>query len=174
MYRASDPWGLDNANERARFVETNRRIEQRFGKVGHLLELGCGEGAQSLVLAEVCERLTGLDVSTRAIQRARARCPDAQFEVGAGEDIEALFPGQRFDLITACEVLYYSADPAGLIASLQSMSDQVFVTVYDARFAPLEQLLNGSGWEQLEAIEEGDLRWICRAWSRKAADSDAN
>jgi len=55
---------------------------EQFGRVSSLLEIGCGEGHQSAQLQLVCDRLTGLDVSGRAVKRARGRCPGGEFLVG--------------------------------------------------------------------------------------------
>ncbi|QIG54013.1 class I SAM-dependent methyltransferase [Altererythrobacter sp. BO-6] len=160
LYRMRDPWQLDGSLEQRRFMVTNRIIKARYGRANRLLELGCGEGMQSLHLREICHELTGLDVSPRAIARARERLPGARFLAGPGEQLALLLPGERFDLVIACEVLYYAADPALLLSQLQSASDQLLVTV----FAPLAGLLDGPGWEALEPITAGKLLWHCRVW----------
>ena len=44
LYRIRDPWEMDTEPQRFRFRETNRLIDEHFGRVGSLLEVGCGEG----------------------------------------------------------------------------------------------------------------------------------
>jgi SAM-dependent methyltransferase len=60
-----------------------------------LLDLGCGTGSDALVLAEAGRSVHGVDVSTRMIERARARAQAAtgaslEFEVRAAEEVGAL------------------------------------------------------------------------------------
>ena len=104
-YRMPDPWNMDSPMERARFEATNGVIEQAFGRVGSVLEIGCGEGHQTQYLARLSDEQYGLDVSPAAIERARVRLPQAHF---AAVDLFQQPWGeerQRFDLVTACEVL---------------------------------------------------------------------
>lgn len=68
LYRLSDPWEMDSDRERFRFQETNRLIESAFGRPATILEIGCGEGHQSEYLARICDWLTAIDVSARAIR----------------------------------------------------------------------------------------------------------
>src|SRR2546422_10776958 len=70
FYTVPDPWLMSSPAEQFRFRETNRLIVAKFGRVASLLEIGCGEGHQSVYLQHVCNRLIGLDVSARAVKRA--------------------------------------------------------------------------------------------------------
>src|SRR5689334_14267290 len=82
LYLLEDPWQMDSPGEQFRFEQTNELIARQFGRVGSILEIGCGEAHQSLWLAQTCGQLTGVDVSARAIARAQRRCPAATFLVG--------------------------------------------------------------------------------------------
>ena len=53
---------------------------------------------------QVCDRVTGIDVSERAVARARARMPGAEFLVGDVASLSAT--PRRFELVVACEVNY--------------------------------------------------------------------
>lgn len=122
LYALPDPWDMRSTREQSRFVQTNALITQLLGPVGSMLEVGCGEGHQSAHLKLLCARLDGVDVSERAVLRARARVPEGRFGVG---QISALPWGQtpdaRYDLVVACEVLYYMSD---IEATLNAMSRQ--------------------------------------------------
>jgi len=166
LYIAEDPWELQSEKERHRFAFTNELVRSNFGSVGSLLEIGCGEGAQTRRLLELGAKLTGVDVSARAINRAQAALPEVRFAVGRGEDVAALFAGERFDVVLACEVLYYAAEPEAVISAMQQLTDKILVTVYAGRFAPLEALLTGEGWSDVGAISYEDTTWHCRTWSR--------
>lgn len=72
--------------------------------VGTALEIGCGEGADAVWLAEQGWRVTAVDVSATAVRRGRAAA-DARgvsdhlsFLVGSGADAS---PAGTFDLVTA-------------------------------------------------------------------------
>ena len=71
LYRVKDPWGFTDPREEMRFQETNRILLREFGQIGTLLEIGCAEGHQTAYLMRVCHQLYGLDVSSRAVQRAK-------------------------------------------------------------------------------------------------------
>jgi len=129
-YRMEDPWNMDSALERARFEATNRVIERAFGKVGSVLEIGCGEGHQTEWLARLSERQYGIDVSPHAVERAQARLPQAQF---AAVDLFRQPWGDqrhRFDLVTACEVLYYLSDPAATLERMRHLGRNGLVTFF--------------------------------------------
>ena len=101
-YLVTDPYNLKSAQAAYRFLTTNRIIQEKFGQVHRLLEIGCAEGYQSQHLKLLCNTLFGIDVSAKAIARAKARCPTCSFSA------EDLFSIQGpFDLVVAAEVLYY-------------------------------------------------------------------
>ena len=54
-----------------------------------ILELGCGAGRDSAVLAEQGHAIVGLDISSNAITQAQLRVPSAQF---FAQDLRAPFP----------------------------------------------------------------------------------
>ncbi|WP_310964333.1 class I SAM-dependent methyltransferase [Nocardioides terrisoli] len=73
---------------------------------GRALDLGCGEGADSLWLAARGWQVTGVDVSATAIARARGAAAGQEL-IGAVEwvvaDLADWVPEQgRFDLVSAC------------------------------------------------------------------------
>ena len=121
---------MESELERARFEATNALIEREFGRVGSVLELGCGEGHQTGFLARLSDQQYGIDVSSQAIERARRRVPAAQF---AATDIFGQPWGghaRRFDLVTACEVLYYLGDPAATLKRMRHLGRCGLVTFF--------------------------------------------
>lgn len=166
LYAIKDPWHLDGAKERARFEATNAMIREIVPQCTSLLEIGCGEGLQTLRLLDVSRSVTGIDVSHLAIQRARLNCPKANFVIGEAESLANLLPNQRFDLVTAFEVLYYAPDIVAVISELQKLSDRLLVTNYLARAENMRQYFSGAGWSKLDMIIAGDTTWECCIWRK--------
>ncbi|HNV58012.1 MAG TPA: class I SAM-dependent methyltransferase [Rhodoferax sp.] len=122
LYALPDPWDMRSAREQSRFLQTNALIEGLLGRPGSVLEIGCGEGHQSIHLMSLCDRLDGIDVSERAVERARMRAPLGRFGQGEVSTLPWLQPaGMRYDLVIACEVLYYMSD---IDATLHAMSQK--------------------------------------------------
>lgn len=47
-----------------------------------VLDVGCGTGSLSLLMADAGHRVVGVDLSPRMVEAARAKCPRATFSVG--------------------------------------------------------------------------------------------
>lgn len=80
-------------------------VTERVLEPGSALDLGCGEGADVIWLAQRGWRVTGLDISAVAIERAQAAATaqglstdQAQFET---TDFTEWTEAQQFDLVTA-------------------------------------------------------------------------
>jgi SAM-dependent methyltransferase len=139
-YFIGDPWNMASLGEQHRFAATNGLILETFGQVGSLLEIGCGEGHQSVYLRQICNRLTGLDVSIRAIERARRRCPNCTFLVG---DIysQELGGHKPFDVVVASEVLYYMSDVPSALKRIRSLGRNGLVTYFAGEMATLDPVV---------------------------------
>jgi len=68
--------------EQSRFEWTNNIIKTHLSPLDSILEVGCGEGHQSLFFSQLCRSLYGIDVSERAIRRASLKCVRGHFSVG--------------------------------------------------------------------------------------------
>lgn len=168
LYRLSDPWDMAGNLEQLRFVETNRLISKAFGSLGSILEVGCGEGHQSECLIQLCDQLTGIDVSTRAVDRASQRLPKAQFEVSTLESSFFARSFAPFDLVTAMEVLYYMADVEANIKLMEQLGHACFVTYCDKHAERLDSvILSRTGVTCDEFSYEG-TRWMVRWWSSQS------
>jgi SAM-dependent methyltransferase len=102
----------------------NRQLVVEGGVLppGTALDAGCGEGADALWLAERGWRVTGVDFSTVALDRAaghaRARGLEERVE-WVSADVRAWEPGEgRFDLVTAHYLYSSGADLPALFARL--------------------------------------------------------
>jgi hypothetical protein len=163
IYMLHDPWRMDSPWEHYRFAETNRLILEKFGRLGSLLEIGCGEGHQSLQLKQVCDRLIGLDVSRRAVKRARRRCPQGEFFVGDvfSQEVKAQAP---FDLVVACEVLYYMSDLPTSLRRMQALGRNLLVTYYGGQMGILDPQVLSLPGAVSEILEFEHARWRVAWW----------
>jgi peptidoglycan/xylan/chitin deacetylase (PgdA/CDA1 family)/SAM-dependent methyltransferase len=123
FFRAhEDPWQYDNPYETTKYEQTLALLPR--GSMRNALELACAEGHFTARLAARVDRLIAADVSTTALQRARARCGGiSNVEFRVIDFLSADLP-QGLDLIVCSEVLYYASPeqlahvPAKLAAAL--------------------------------------------------------
>lgn len=101
-----DPWAFETSPyEAGKYARTLAALPRE--RYGSALEIGCSIGVLTARLAERCAQLLSLDVSARALERARQRCanlPQVRFEQ---RRLPQQFPAGTFDLIVTSEVLYY-------------------------------------------------------------------
>jgi SAM-dependent methyltransferase len=102
----ADPWGhLTRAYEREKYARTLDAMGARQFRQG--LEVGCGIGALTDLLAPRCDRLTSIECVSAALARARMRMAGAPhvilIEGAAPDDLPPIAP----DLIVLSEVLYF-------------------------------------------------------------------
>lgn len=163
-YSVEDPWNMESALERARFEATNRVIERAFGRVGSVLELGCGEGHQTAYLARLSDRQYGVDVSAQAVERAKKRLPQAEF---AATDIFGQPWGgerHRFDLVTACEVLYYLREPEKTLARMRHLGRCGLVTFFAPACGRIGPHLDAMPDVRKDWIWHGGTAWLVGWW----------
>jgi SAM-dependent methyltransferase len=121
LYEMEDPWHLQAERETVRFHEINALVRRHFPNTRTVLEIGSGEGLQTRHLLEIATQLYGVELSPTAVERARRRVPEARFYVGDFRGRPWRDATDRFDLIVACEVLYYLSD-ADLRDTVRAMS----------------------------------------------------
>jgi 2-polyprenyl-3-methyl-5-hydroxy-6-metoxy-1,4-benzoquinol methylase len=132
QYAVVDPWKMASEREQLRFAETNRILRERLiapaAQVESILEIGCGEGHQSEHLARLCRQLTGIDVVPTAIARASVRLPGAALIAGDLHAQPWIENGRTFDIVTACEVLYYLEDIPRMLRAMSRLGRACLVT----------------------------------------------
>jgi len=107
--KSGDPWRFaSSAYERAKYAASLAALpDARYARA---LEIGCSIGVFTAALAERCDALLAVDVSSQALARARNRCgrlPNVDF---AQVPVPHAFPTGTFDLVMLCEVGYYWDD----------------------------------------------------------------
>jgi SAM-dependent methyltransferase len=105
---ADDPWSFATSDyEAEKYARSLAALRPAYATA---FEIGCSIGVFTQHLAERCSVLLAVDISERALERARARCaalPQITFSRAAFPHDD---PQCRFDLITCCEVAYYWSD----------------------------------------------------------------
>ena len=107
LYEASeDPWDYRSSEyERAKYAATLAALGP--GRYGRALETGCSIGVFTELLARHCDRLVGLDFSSRALALAGERLSGvANVKLVLGSFPEQV-PSGGWDLVVCSEVLYY-------------------------------------------------------------------
>lgn len=157
-YIFRDPWGFKNSpKEATRFQQTNEIIQKEFGNSDLILELGCGEGHQSLYLTKLCRRLVGIDCSQIAIDRAKKALPSGEFYL---QDLKQAL--KRFNnlspdtLVVAAEVLYYSSNPREEIQLIEKNYNKAIISTYKRQFTSIDPLLDKDKWKGPELIIASD------------------
>jgi SAM-dependent methyltransferase len=108
IWGRGDPWELETAEfERERYARLMAILDgARYGRV---LEIGCGAGAFTRLLAPRAERVLALDVSATAIAKAQAKhanLKQVEFRVAniMEHDVKEAAP---WDLIVMSETIYF-------------------------------------------------------------------
>ncbi|MEE9294787.1 MAG: methyltransferase domain-containing protein [Phycisphaerae bacterium] len=107
----------------AGFLSAFRDLAGRTG-AHEVLEIGCGEGYLSAMLAAEGRSVRGVDISSRVIETAR-RNPDAvthnvRFDVASIFDMD---PGKdAAELVVCCEVLEHLHEPQRALALLAKLA----------------------------------------------------
>jgi ubiquinone/menaquinone biosynthesis C-methylase UbiE len=83
-------------------TDSDQRIAEKIFqfvelKGKRILEVGCGNGRISSILASKTDQLVAIDPDKRKIEEAKARGVGVEFYVGSGEDLD--FPDNVFDVI---------------------------------------------------------------------------
>jgi ubiquinone/menaquinone biosynthesis C-methylase UbiE len=163
-YRIGDPWNMESELEKFRFERTNAVIRRQWPALDSLLEVGCGEGHQSRHLSELCRQLHGVDVSATAVERAKQRLPAANFAAG---DIFAQPWGRdpgRFDLVVACEVLYYIADIQGTIDEMNRIGKHCMVTLFAPAIRRVGPFVENIPGVQKDWFGHASAQWVVAWW----------
>ncbi|TDC52985.1 class I SAM-dependent methyltransferase [Jiangella ureilytica] len=150
----------DEPDHGLRAGPTRAAWRQRLGEwlpagPADVLDVGCGTGSLSLLLAEAGHRVTGVDLSARMVERARAKFDGAgrrgRFLVG-----DAASPptgDERFDVVLARHLVWTLPDP---VAALRDWSGRLrdggTLVLVEGRWA-------AAGSEASYADAAADLPW---------------
>lgn len=117
-------------------------LEQLVSTVAELgvrsvLDVGCGSGQNLRALAAVGPyQLAGIDVSEKALEKARAAVPAAEFHC---LDVQSEKLAARFDLVMSLQVVEHVPDDVALLRNMRLMSNRyVLVATMQGKMRPSE------------------------------------
>jgi SAM-dependent methyltransferase len=162
-----DPWSLASSPyEAAKFDATIAAIDDR--RYRSALEIGCAHGVLTARLAELCDTLTSIDISLRAVELARSRCAALPNVTITRCSFPAQAPDGAFDLVVLSEVVYYwddadieraaaairaSAMPDCRIMLVHWTGDTDYPQTGDAAVTKLRDRLGGLAVERAESTD---------------------
>ena len=97
-------------------------IRGRIAPDARVLDVGCGAGLAAEALARAGHGVVGIDLAEAALSAARRHAPaglDLEYRLAAAEDL--MGEPERFEVITALEVIEHVPDPAVFLASLAAL-----------------------------------------------------
>ncbi len=81
-----------------------------------LLDIGCNDGTLISWVRPKCQRAMGLDVDKEMLQKAKERCPDAEFYYGSADKLP--FDDATFSVISMLDVLEHVPDPEASLSEV--------------------------------------------------------
>ncbi len=107
VYAANDdPWNFETSEyEAEKYAATMTSLPRE--NYANAFEIGCSIGVLTEKLAAKCAKILAIDVSEKALEKARERCaklPQISFRKMS---VPREFPAEKFDLILISEVGYY-------------------------------------------------------------------
>ncbi|MEK9144613.1 MAG: SAM-dependent methyltransferase [Elusimicrobiota bacterium] len=124
MFARADPFRYAALEfESRRFKLMARALEGR--RYARALEVGCAEGSFTKYLAPLCESLLAMDISSTAVDRARAALGSGARVSFVRANLRDWEPaaGERFDLVVLSEVLYYLGERNDLLKAFAASPD---------------------------------------------------
>jgi len=128
---ATDKWSAPQSGEHyasARFGSARaagrdprsvRRLLERHGVRGPLLDAPCGAGRLASTLASFGQRVVSLDLSASMLDRARALLPGAALQ----GSVHALpFRDRAFDVVVSCRFLHHLHECEARAAALRELA----------------------------------------------------
>jgi len=106
-----DPWNLQTSSYELTKLQRTVQTVSRHRRGNRVLDVGCGEGVLTELLAKLGMSVVAVDLSETAVARARRRCAPYPQVILLTRDGSLLELPERFDLIVLSEILYYFDSP---------------------------------------------------------------
>ncbi len=152
LWERGDPWDLESSDyERNRCAQLLKMVEGR--RYGRVLEIGCGAGYLTGMLAAHADRIVALDISQAAIDRARSLSSgqtQIDFRVGNVMEYHPQIDGP-WDLVVFSETICY-------LGWLYPFFDVAWLAVQ------LFEATNSGGRLMLANSMDETEDWLLRPW----------
>lgn len=157
----------DYEGDRSNIYRTFKRrlnyLQQVHPGNGSVLDVGCAYGFFLEVAAEAGWDVSGVDISTHAVERARERLGD---RVQAGTFSEEELPEQRFSVITMWDYLEHVVDPkADLAKAWRLLADDGILALATPDVSSMPAKVFGHRWMGYKLDEH--LVYFSRATMRR-------
>jgi 2-polyprenyl-3-methyl-5-hydroxy-6-metoxy-1,4-benzoquinol methylase len=163
-----DKYGTSNPIARLLLRNFLRNFEEltQLATPLRALEVGCGEGELSILLAEKGIRVLGTDISSLMVAEAKGRARSRGVQVDFRQaDLFDLEPGsERFDLLVCCEVLEHLEDPPAAIRHLARLNPGHLL--FSVPNEPTWRVLNMARGRYVRDL--GNTPGHVQHWSRKS------
>lgn len=131
--------------------------------VRSILDLGCGTGGHSLILAERGYRVTGIDISSKMLEISRKKAKERKLNIEfIPGDIRKIELNQKFDaVISMFAVISYQITNEDLISTFKAALKHLKkngLFIFDAWFGPAVLIQKPS--DRFKVIEKGSERII--------------
>ncbi len=109
-------------------------LTRHLGHVNSLLDVGCGDGGNTLAVARVAgaTRIIGVDVHVR---------PTAMIEVQPYDGVHLPFPDGAFEAVTIVDVLHHCTDPQAVLSECVRVASKCLVIKDHFAFGPISHKL---------------------------------
>jgi trans-aconitate methyltransferase len=157
LYRADTEKGFDSW-----FQSDPRRLEHRLASLlleqitfSSAIDIGCGKGAFTALLKRRDNRVTGVDLSETAIERARSYFPDIEWVCAPA--LEYVRAAEPVDLVVTRGTLPYLEEWRELLSATAEKTRYYLVDVYipdgTIGFVPSHQELEAELEKAFEILE---------------------
>ena len=120
MNNDAQTFWLKNLKQADRY--NNWIVEQIKPYLGNnVLEVGCGNGNFTVLLAQQCDRITGIDINREYVETARKRLAKQANVTILQENATKLRSGNSFDTIIMLDVLEHIEDDIATLEQLYSL-----------------------------------------------------
>lgn len=116
LHRYDHPIALLRAENRTRAPWIAEEVEERLGEKVSFLDIGCGAGFLTNHLARCGHRVTGIDLSEKSLDVAKASDRTSSVQYLPANAYSLPFAAGSFDAVAALDILEHVEEPHLLIA----------------------------------------------------------